>query len=140
MGTNADSRTREPGLAEALARDLDPDAIVRCFAVNLLEDGSWHVTRFADSADANAYALTLPERSGRYVVGTSAPRRDVHPPLVADAPDSPAVATLANGERWEQRGNRWHMLGGEDYAPAAAENFASYADVIAADVARRERS
>lgn len=44
---------------------------------------------------------------------------------------------LANGEVWELRGNYWHMLGGEDYAPVSAENFDAYAEVIQAGVDRK---
>lgn len=77
---NVDSRTREPGLAAALAGALDPDESVKCYAANWLEDGRWHSVKFADAADANAFLLTVPGPD-RYVVGTSAPRREVHPPL-----------------------------------------------------------
>lgn len=72
---------REPGLNAAVAPGLDPDEVVSCYAVSWLEDGRWHRLHFADSTDANHYTLTLPQGSGTYVVGTTAARRDVIPPM-----------------------------------------------------------
>lgn len=79
MGTVNDSRTREPGLDAALAAGLDPDQWVKCYSASWLEDGRWRTAKFAEGADASAYLLTL-TATDRYVVGTSAPRREVRPP------------------------------------------------------------
>lgn len=89
-----DSRTREPGLAAALAAGLDPDQHVKCYAANWIEDGQWRTVKFADPDDASAYLLTL-SATDRYVVGTSAPRREVYPPMVADQTDTTTVLLRA---------------------------------------------
>jgi hypothetical protein len=51
---------------------------------------------------------------------------------------SSETRTLANGEVWTLRGAAWHMVDETDYAPVSAENFESYAECIAAGVARQQ--